>query len=74
MNAAGGGGWKVQPMALACSEEMPMIQNARCAAITPPIRTAGRPNGPRERCEVRYSTSAIAQAALNSEIVMTFAK
>ena len=51
-----------------------MIQNARCAATTPPIRTTGNANGWRERCQVRYSTSAIAQAAPSSEIVMIFVK
>ena len=50
-----------------------MIQNARCAAITPPIRMIGRPNGLRERCQVRYSTSAIAQAAASSDIVTILA-
>ena len=55
------------------SGEMPMIQNARCATITPPIRMIGRPNGLRERCQVRYSTSAIAQAAASSDMVTILA-
>jgi len=48
-----GGGWKVQPEACACVGEMPASQNAMCAAMTPPIRMTGSPNGVRERCQVR---------------------
>ena len=52
------------------SSEMPESQNARCAAITPPTRMIGKPNGLRERCQVRYSTSAMAQAAPSSDRVV----
>ncbi len=52
---------------------MPKIQNARCAAITPPIKMTGSANEWRERRQVRFRISAMAQAALNSDNVTMLA-
>ena len=66
---AAGGGANVHPAACASVVVMPASQNAICATMTPPTRMTGRPNEVRERCQVKYRTSAMAQAAANSDNV-----